>query len=38
MDDIEAEITGLRDRSTHKLRLAWRQCIAGSHLWASVVI
>ena len=25
MDDIEAEITGLRDRSTHKLRLAWRQ-------------
>jgi hypothetical protein len=25
MDDIEAEIAGLPDRSTHELRLAWRK-------------
>jgi hypothetical protein len=25
MDDMEAEIAGLPDRSTHELRLAWRQ-------------
>ena len=25
MDDIETEIAGLPDRSTHKLRLAWRK-------------
>ena len=29
MDDIEAEIAGLPDRSTHELRLAWRTFYRG---------
>jgi hypothetical protein len=29
MDDIEAEIAGLPDRSTHELRLAWRKLYRG---------
>jgi hypothetical protein len=29
MDDIEAEIAGLPDRSTHELRLAWRSFYRG---------
>ena len=29
IDDIEAEIAGLRDRSTHELRLAWRSFYRG---------